>query len=200
MARSGRYRVPLKRRLKGITNYYKRAKLILSGKPRLVVRKTARHITVQVVEAKPGGDRTLAAAYSKELETSFGWKGGCKNTPAAYLVGLLVGLRAKKAGIEEAILDIGLHVPSKGAKVFAAAMGAVDAGLKIPIGETILPEEDRIKGEHIANYAKLLKEKSPETYEKRFSKYLEKGLAPEKLPEHFEEVKQKILAAYGESS
>lgn len=199
MARGPRYKVPLKRRRLGLTNYYKRAKLVISGKPRLVVRKTARHITVQVVSAKPEGDYTHAAAYTKELETRFGWKAGTKNTPAAYLVGLLAGLRAKSKGIEEAILDIGLHRPTKGAKVFAAALGAIDAGLKVPMGEGVAPDESRIKGEHIAHYAKVLKEENPELFKKRFSKYLEKGLDPEHLPEHFEEVKARILAAFGVS-
>ncbi|MEM0126170.1 MAG: 50S ribosomal protein L18, partial [Thermofilum sp.] len=38
MARGSHYRVALKRRREGKTNYYKRRKLILSKKPRLVVR------------------------------------------------------------------------------------------------------------------------------------------------------------------
>ena len=197
MARGPRYKVPLKRRRLGVTNYYKRAKLVKSGKPRLVVRKTARHITVQVVVAKPEGDHTLASAYTKELETKFGWKAGTKNTPAAYLVGLLAGLRARQKGIEEAILDIGLHSPRRGAKVFAAAVGAIHAGLKVPMGEGIAPDESRIRGEHIATYAKLLKEQDPDLFKKRFSKYLEKGLDPENLPEHFEEVKARILEKFG---
>lgn len=197
MARGGRYKVPLKRRRKGLTNYYKRAKLVISGKPRLVVRRTTRHVIVQVIGAKPGGDVTYASAYSKELETKFGWKAGTKNTPAAYLVGLLAGLRAKSKGIDTAILDIGLHSPRGGARVFAAALGAIDAGLKVPMGEGVAPTEDRIRGEHIATYAKLLKEKNPEEFKARFSKYLEKGLDPEELPKHFEEVKNKILESFG---
>ncbi len=198
MARGPRYRVPLKRRRKGLTNYYKRRKLILSGKPRLVVRITSRHIIVQVVGVKPEGDVTYASAYSKELETKFGWKAGTKNTPAAYLVGFLAGLRARQKGIEEAILDIGLYSPTSGSKVFAAAKGALDAGLKIPIGEGIIPGEDRIRGEHIANYAKLLHETDEEEYSLRFSKYLEKGLKPENITDHFLEVKDAISKSFQE--
>ena len=40
--------------------------------------------------------------------------------------------------------------------------------------------------------AEMLKEQDEEKYKKQFSKYLEKGLEPEKLPEHFEEIKAKI--------
>ncbi len=191
MARGGRYRVPLKRRRLCLTNYYKRRKLVLSGKPRLVVRKTLKYIIVQVVGVKPEGDVVYASAHSNELR-KFGWKASTKNTPAAYLTGYLAALRALKAGVKEAILDIGLYRAVKGAKVFAAALGAIHAGLKVPMGESILPDEGRIRGEHVANYARLLKETNEEEFRRRFSCYLERGLDPEKLPEHFEEVKAAI--------
>ncbi|RLE84718.1 MAG: 50S ribosomal protein L18 [Thermoprotei archaeon] len=191
MAKGGRYRLPLKRRRKGLTNYYKRRKLILSEKPRLVVRKTSRNIIAQIIGVKPEGDITHVSACSGELR-KYGWKGGSKNTPAAYLVGYLVGLKALEKGIKEAVLDIGLHRPTKGAKVFAAAQGAIDAGLKIPIGKEILPDDKRVKGEHIANYAKLLKEKGEEAFLKQFSDYLKRGLDPETLLGHFEEIKSSI--------
>ncbi|RLE51347.1 MAG: 50S ribosomal protein L18 [Candidatus Methanomethylicota archaeon] len=192
MARGPRYKVPFRRRREGKTNYRKRLKLILSGKPRLVARKTINYIIAQIVEAKVEGDRVIAAAHSSELR-KFGWKASCDNTPAAYLTGLLAGYRALKAGVKEAVLDIGLHRPTKGARVFAILKGAVDAGLSIPHSEEILPSEDRIKGEHIANYARILKEENPMKYEKHFSQYLKRGLEPENLPSHFEEVKENII-------
>jgi large subunit ribosomal protein L18 len=76
------------------------------------------------------------------------------NTPAAYLTGMLFAVKAKKAGQDRAILDIGLNRATTGARVFAALKGAVDAGLEIPYGEEILPSEERIKGAHIAAYNK----------------------------------------------
>ncbi len=184
MARSARYKVPLRRRREGKTNYKKRLKLLLSRKPRLVVRITNKRIITQVVEYGVDGDITIAYADSKELE-KFGWKGDLNNTPAAYLTGLLIGKKALQKKINEAVLDIGLRTPSKGARVFAALKGAVDAGLKIPHSEEILPDERRIKGEHIAEYYK----QNPE----KFSEYERRGLNPSDLPEHFEEVKSKIL-------
>ena len=75
MARGGRHKVQLKRRRKGLTNYYKRIKLLKSRKPRLVVRKTIKHIIAQLVIAKPQGDITLVSAHSKELVNKFGWLG-----------------------------------------------------------------------------------------------------------------------------
>ncbi len=196
MAHGPRYKVPRRRRREGKTNYYKRYVMVLSGKPRLVVRKTNKYIWVQLVVAKPQGDVTVAAAHSRELEKRYGWKAGGKNTSAAYLTGLLAALRALRAGYRFAVLDIGLHRPVKGARVFAALKGALDAGLEVPHSEEILPEEYRIRGEHVAKYAAMLRESQPGEYERRFSIYLKKGLEPEKLPEHFEEVKSKIISEY----
>jgi large subunit ribosomal protein L18 len=189
MAKGPRYRLPFRRRREGKTNYKKRKALILSKLPRFIVRLSNKYVLIQIAEAKPNGDHILVSTHSIELK-KLGWKGSCENTPAAYLTGFLTGLKALQKNIKEAILDIGLRKATKGARVFAAMKGALDAGLKIPHSEEILPDESRIKGEHIAAYAKNL---SQEEYNKRFSKYLKDGLPPEKLPEHFNEIKNKIL-------
>lgn len=152
MATGARYFVPFRRRREGRTDYYRRMKLLLSEKPRMVVRRTNRQIIVQLVVAELVGDRTLVAAYSSELPV-YGYKGATANTPAAYLTGMLFAAKALKAGYAEAILDIGLNRATPGARVFAALKGAVDAGLNVPHGESILPDEKRVKGAHIAEYA-----------------------------------------------
>ena len=153
MATGSRYFVPFRRRREGKTDYYQRTRLVVADVPRMVVRKTNRHIIVQLVTAEMDGDRTLVAANSKELE-QYGYKGSTSNTPAAYLTGMLFAVKAKKAQQDSAILDIGLNRATPGARVFAALKGAVDAGLDIPYGEDILPTEDRLKGAHIAAYNK----------------------------------------------
>lgn len=194
MARDARYCLPYRRRREGKTNYRKRKALLLSGKPRLVVRGSLKNFVVQIIAAKPKGDEVLASAHSRELSKKFGWKAPRGNLPAAYLTGLLCGLKAKAKGIKEAVLDLGLHSPTKGARVFAALKGVLDAGLSVPHGEEKLPDENRIKGLHIAQYAKALA--STEKYMAVFSKYLENKIPPEKLPEHFEEVKKAVIAAF----
>ena len=108
----------------------------------------------------------------------------------------LCGLRAVKAGVEKAILDIGLHRPVKGCRIFAILKGAVDGGLDVPCDPSVFPDEDRIRGVHIAEYARLLAEKDPLAYERFFSQYLSRGLRPEDLPKHFDEVKERILSAF----
>ena len=197
MAHGPTYVVKYRRRRENKTDYRKRLKLLKSGKPRLVVRRFLNNIQAQIIEYDEKGDRTLITVHSKILEKKYGWKGHRGNLPTAYLVGLLIGLEAKKRGINEVILDIGRYESTKGNSLYAVLKGALDAGLDIPHSEEILPDESRIKGEHIKNYALLLKEKDPEKYNKQFSRYLKNGLEPEKIVEHFEEVKNKILKEYG---
>ncbi len=142
------YRMKFKRAREGKTNYRKRLKLLSSRKPRLVVRKSLKYIRAQIIEFDKKGDKTIASAFSKELK-KFGWKHSFKNLPASYLTGLLIGKRAIEKGIKEAILDMGLHPSTKGSKIYACVKGALDAGLKVPVNEKVLPSEERIKGEHI---------------------------------------------------
>ena len=184
-------RMPPKRRRLGLTDYRKRLKLVKSGLPRLVVRKTNKHIIVQVIKPKFGGDETILTVASKKLR-EFGWKASLKNTPAAYLTGLLAGLLIRSR-VSKAVLDIGLHRPSRGSKVFAAALGFKDSGIEMPVGEEILPDEDRIKGAHISSYYKSLKESGAETIQ--FSKSDESVYT--NLEAHFEEVKNRILRELG---
>jgi len=194
MAENSGYCAPYRRRREGKTDYKARKALVLSGKPRLVIRGTLKNMTVQVVMAKPEGDEVLVSAHSRELG-KYEWKGSNGNLPAAYLTGLLCGFRAKAKEVPEAISDIGLHSPSKGARVFAALKGVLDAGLNVPHSDEKLPDEKRIKGEHIVKYAKDLAS-DPETYQSRFSKYLKQELPPENLRENLEKTKKNILSSF----
>ncbi len=191
-----RWKVQFKRKREGKTDYRHRLRLLRSGRPRLVTRISLKHVIAQFVRATPSGDIILASAHSKELE-KLGWKGYTANTPAAYLAGLLCGYRALKAGMKECTLDLGKHNPVSQAKVFAVLKGALDAGLQIPHGEGVLPSDERIRGEHIAKYSAKLKEKNEKEYRRRFSAYLQRGLAPEQLPQHFNEIRQVIVAQLG---
>lgn len=169
-----------KRRRKKKTNYKKRIALIKSGKTRLVIRKSLKNISVQFVKFKQAGDVTVACANSKELK-KFGWAINCGNIPAAYLTGLLAGLRFGK---QDAILDIGMQTSVKGSRVYAALAGVLDAGAKVCHSKDILPTKERLTGEHIVAFASKLEE------DKIFSRY---KISPKELTKHFEEVKQAIL-------
>ncbi len=187
MAKSSNYRVKLRRRREGKTDFQARKALVVSGKPRLVTRTANRNITAQILIAKRHGDEVLAAANSRELVKTYGWRAATGNIPAAYLTGYICGLKAKTNGIKEAILDIGLVAPTKGAKIFAILSGVLDAGVEVPHSEEKIVKE-RMKGEHIAKYAKSLGAGSEE-YAAKFSKYNAQGVAPEKISEHVTKVK-----------
>src|SRR4030067_1642274 len=99
MARNARYRVQLRRRRERKTDYQARKALVVSGRPRLVARSTLKNTVAQIVVAKPHGDEVLASAHSRELQKKYGWKAPTGNVPAAYLTGLLCGLKAKAKGV-----------------------------------------------------------------------------------------------------
>jgi large subunit ribosomal protein L18 len=148
MATGPRYKVAFRRRRENRTDYYARKKLLRSGEPRAVVRRSNKNVTVQFVDFDMGGDIVRAAATTKELR-GMGWTYSCSSIPAAYLVGFLAGKRALKEGIEYAVLDIGMQKPKHGGVLFATVKGMADAGLEVPHSEDVVPVADRIKGKHI---------------------------------------------------
>jgi large subunit ribosomal protein L18 len=151
LATGPRYKVPFRRRREGKTNYHVRYRLILSKKPRVVVRKSNASTTLQLVVAEQLGDKTLLTVNSKELE-NFGYTLSKSNLPAAYLTGLLFGKKMLALGKEEGIADIGLHASTRGNRIYAAIKGVVDAGVNVPHSSEIFPEDGRIRGEHIKKY------------------------------------------------
>jgi large subunit ribosomal protein L18 len=151
LATGPRYRVPFRRRREGRTNYHVRYKLILSKKPRVVVRKSNASTTLQLVMAEQTGDKTLLTVNSRQLQ-DFGYSFSKSNLPAAYLTGLLFGKKMLALGISEGIADIGLHASTKGNRIYAAVKGVVDAGVDVPHSPEIFPAEERISGKHIKEY------------------------------------------------
>ncbi len=164
------YTVRHRRRREGRTDYKKRLELLKGRQDRLIIRKTNKHIIIQLVKYAHDGDIVLLTASSKELEKK-GWKHSLKNLPASHLTGLLAGKKAKEKKVATAILDIGLYSPLKGSRIYAALKGVIDSGLKVPAGKEIFPGEERLKGGHIAKY--LEKHKSiTQDYEKIKSELL----------------------------
>lgn len=192
MAHKSTFTTPFRRRKEGKTNYVKRLDMLKKGVPRLVVRKTSRCIIAQFVQFDPLGDKTIAHVNSRQLEP-FGWKAGKKNLPAAYLTGLLAGVRAKKKKVESAVLDIGFAMPHLKGWWASALKGAIDAGINIPVGKEALPSEERISGKHIEQAAK-----NPKKHALLFSE-AGKKVDLGNLSKSFAEAKQKILLQSGGS-
>lgn len=194
MAKGPSYRLPFRRRREGKTDYKARRAMIISRVSRVVARGSLKHMNVQIVQATSKGDEVIASANSQELHT-YGWKAACGNLPSAYLTGLLCGRRAVEKKVKSAVADIGLRQATKGARVFASIKGVLDAGVDVPHKADILPAEERLKGQHIVEYAAVLASSNTELYEKSFSEYLKAKLSPEKLEEHFTDTKKKIQAS-----
>lgn len=121
------------------------------------------------------------------------------NLPAAYLIGLLSGLKAMKADLKNAIPYLGPQRFVRRSRLAAVLKGIADSGLDVKFSSEAEPEEDRIQGRHIASYAKELKKKEP-VYKKKFSALLKRGLKPEEYPKHIKEVKASIVKQVKEGS
>ena len=94
------------------------------ARPRLVVTRSARHITAQVVDDSVG--RTLASASTLESDLR---ALGADKTAKARKVGELVAERAKAAGIDAVVFDRGGN--KYHGRVAAVADGAREGGLKL---------------------------------------------------------------------
>jgi large subunit ribosomal protein L18 len=169
----------MRRRREARTDYHQRLRLLKSGKPRLVARKSNNQTRAQLIVTGTNGDETLASASSSDLE-EFGWEAPTGNLPAAYLTGFLAGKRAVDAGLQEAVLDIGLNTATPGNKAFAVQEGAIDAGLEIPHNDEVFADWQRTRGTHIAEYA----EQEDGLYSGDFD--------ATELPDHFDEVRERL--------
>ena len=183
------YTSTFRRIREGKTNYRKREKLLIGKQDFVTVNVSDENVSAQLIRPDLLGDKVMASVHSNEL-LSYGWKGSRKNVPSCYLVGLLLGKKCLQKKITRAILYIGKrHFTTK---IAACLKGLSEAGLEMPFSENIIPSEQRIQGNHIAEYAKKLKA-NEELYKSRFSSNLGSGLEPEKYPSHFSEVKDRIV-------
>lgn len=184
MAKNAIYTVAFRRKREGRTHYKKRLDLLKSDKVRLVIRKSNTATLLQFIQYQPDGDKVLVTFNSSKL-SSYGWDFSKKSIPANYLAGLAAGALAKKAGVSDAILDMGLQTPKSGSKVYAALKGVIDAGVDVPSSDSIFPSEERISGKHIED-AKAIHEK--------FTGYKKAKLDASSMSKVFATVKDKILS------
>ena len=151
-----RYILKFRRRREGKTNYKHRYRLLLSGKPRLIVRLTNKRIIVQIAEYSKDGDRTIAYFSSDKL-SDICIKNNYKNRFSAYLSGYIIG-KAVSGKVKEAVLDIGLHKHHPKGKIYSVLKGAVDAGLNIPHNDSILPDMNMITNTNGKDISKNLED------------------------------------------
>ena len=99
-------------------------KQVASGRPRLSVHRSSKHIYAQVIDDKLGV--TVAAASTMEKDLRTGLKTGADKSAAAA-VGKLVAERAAKAGIKQVVFDRGQYIYH--GRVKALADAAREGGL-----------------------------------------------------------------------
>ena len=183
----------LRRRREGVTDFRSRKKAITSRKPLLVVRVSNKNVAAQFIRPAVKGDAVLSSAHSREL-IKLGWRGSQKSTPACYLLGLLAGKKAVAAGMKEAVVYNGLAPFIRGSRTAAFLKGVTEAGVSIPVGEEAFPDEGRLTGKSIADYASKLASDDKATYSRTFSRLLKAGFKPEDYPAEFEKTKLAITS------
>lgn len=153
----------LKRRRKEYkTDYLKRIKLLKSGSPRVVFKKTNKYIIAQYVKSKEAQDKVEMGITSKIL-IKYGWQkefeGSLKSIPASYLTGLLIGKKILEKKLEKPIIDFGMIRVLHKNRAFAFLKGLKDSGIKVECKEEFFPNEDRIRGEHLKkDFSKMFEE------------------------------------------
>ena len=151
-----------RRRIEGKTDYLKRIKVLKSGMPRVIFRKTNRYVIAQYVTSKEAQDKIEIGISSKKLK-EYGWPdefdGSLKSISASYLTGLLIGKEITKKKLETPIVDFGMtRVLSKN-RTFAFIKGLVDSGVEIKCPKENFPDEERISGKNMReDFSKKFKE------------------------------------------
>jgi len=136
--------LPKRRKSEKKTNYAKRRKLLEHSNARIVIRKSNKYILIQYIESKESQDSAKVSVISKQL-VEYGWPAekSLKNLGAAYLSGILFGIKLKK--LPKAVLDTGLIRSTKGSKIYSAVKGIIDSGIELNCDPKMFPEENRIK-------------------------------------------------------
>ena len=116
---AGRVRSRLRRQVRGRKRVSGTAE-----RPRLVVTKSAKHVSVQVVDDLQGATLAYASTMEADVRSFEGDK-----TAKAKKVGELVAERAKAAGVEAVVFDRGGN--KYHGRVAAIADGAREGGLSL---------------------------------------------------------------------
>jgi large subunit ribosomal protein L18 len=184
-----RYIHTIKRIRQHKTNYRKRAAILVGRHHFITVKVTNQNVLTRLLDPDIKGDKVLATAHSRELVKQ-GWNGSLNSLPACYLTGILLGKKCLEKNFDSGVLYTGMNPFTS--RVAACLKGIVDAGVHVPASEDSFPEQHRLDGNHIADYAKLLQE-DKSRYESRFSLLLKNGLKPEDYPAHVQKIKSALM-------
>jgi len=183
-------KIPYKRRRLQLTNYKKRLQLVVSKQTRFVVRISNKYVNCQFINYLSDGDVTVVGFNSKKL-VDYGFKGG-KNLQSAYLAGFAAGSLALGKGVKKAILDIGLRSSVRNSRIYAALSGVLDAGVKVPHGEGVLPSVELLKKDKLKKFVEAIK-KGPVKKKKATKKPAKKKPSVKKTIKKKSPAKKKVV-------
>jgi len=183
------YIATLKRIRNGRTNYRKRAALLLSRRRFVTITVSDENVQAQIAYPMAKGDVTITSSHSREL-ARFGWNGSLNSLPACYLTGLLLGKKSLRKDVDEAILYTGKN--SFTSRVAACLKGVIDSGMKVPSSDSSFPPEERLVGNHIAEYARILKDENKDVYNSHFSRLIANNFDPTQYSSYVQKVKDAI--------
>ncbi len=151
-----------RRRKENKTDYLKRLKLLKSGIPRIVFRKTNKYLIVQYVSSKHAKDKVEMGLSSKQL-IKYGWpkefQGSLKSIPASYLTGFLIGKKIINEKKETPIIDFGMMRVLHKTKIFGFLKGLIDAGVEIKYKKDVFPNDKKITGKNLKkDFSKIFNE------------------------------------------
>jgi large subunit ribosomal protein L18 len=107
----------LKRRRVKLTNYARRFRLLKSGLPRLVLRKSNHYVLAQLVEYSPEGDRVVWTRTTRELVLAGEFTSGtCSG--ACTALGAVLPVDSDL----QFVIDIGMRRPLKTKPFFVASV------------------------------------------------------------------------------
>ena len=186
------YIATLKRIRNGRTNYRKRAALVLSRRKFVTITVSDENVQAQIAYPMAKGDVTITSSHSRELKR-FGWNGSLNSLPACYLTGLLLGKKSLQREVDEAILYTGKNPFTS--RIAACLKGIIDSGMKIPASDSSFPPEERLVGNHIAEYARMLQNENKEAYNSRFSRLITNNFDPTQYSSYVQKVKDAIVSS-----
>ena len=141
-----------RRRRENKTDYGKRLKLLKSGIPRIVFRKTNKYVIAQYVKGEQTKDKIEIGVNSKQL-MRYGWpeefQSSLKSLPASYLTGFLIGKKIIKEKKEIPITDFGMSRVLHKTKIFAFLKGLIDSGMDLKYKKDVFPSEEKIEGKNL---------------------------------------------------
>lgn len=188
------YIATLKRIRNGRTNYRKRAALLLSRRRFVTITVSDENVQAQIAYPMAKGDVTITSSHSREL-TRFGWNGSLNSLPACYLTGLLLGKKSLRKDVNEAVLYTGKNPFTS--RVAACLKGIIDSGMKVPASDSSFPPEERLVGNHIAEYARILQDENKDAYNSHFSRLIANNFDPTQYSSYVQKVKEAIASSNG---